>query len=205
MTNGLLNDRRFQLNTAILVLLLILQVTGMLRGLNESVDAFLPSPNPGLLAILTAFGSDLFLVPFAVLVVYLDLRNKKRLSTETLIFLVSAVVGLILVGILKVAINEPRPRNNGGFSFPSGHAFRGAIVAVYASNRWRKSIPIAVAFALAVAMTRLLLHVHWFGDVLFSLVLAPWVYTLVKATQDSWIPLYRKIILKLGLGVLDVE
>ncbi|WP_457751644.1 phosphatase PAP2 family protein [Thermococcus sp.] len=205
MANGLLNDRRFQLNTAILVLLLILQVTGMLKGLNESVDAFLPSPNPTLLAILTAFGSDLFLVPFAVLVVYLDLRNKNKLSKETLIFLVSAVVGLIIVGILKVAINEPRPHNNGGFSFPSGHTFRGAIVAVYSSNRWRKSTPIAVAFALAVAMTRLLLHVHWFGDVLFSLVLAPWTYTLIKATQDSWIPLYKKIILKLRLGVLDVE
>ncbi|WP_297535315.1 phosphatase PAP2 family protein [Thermococcus sp.] len=205
MPSESLKNWKFLLNTALLALLLILQLTGLMAGINSRVDALLPSPNPTLMNVLTAFGSDLFLVPFAIAVIYLDIRNSGKLSRETLIFLVSAVVGLIIVGVLKVAINEPRPRNHGGFSFPSGHTYRGAIIAVYASNRWERATPLAVLFAVGVAMTRLLLHVHWFGDVLFSLLLAPWVYSIVKATQDSWLPLYRRVISRLGLGVLDVE
>ncbi|AHL22252.1 phosphatase PAP2 family protein [Thermococcus nautili] len=193
------------LNTALLALVLILQLAGLMKGINTKVDSLLPSPSPSLLSVLTAFGGDVFLIAFSLLTVLLDVRNSGKLSRETLVFLVSAVIGLVIVGVLKVAINEPRPRNHGGFSFPSGHTYRGAIIAVYASNRWKRATPLAVLFALGVAMTRLLLHVHWFGDVLFSLLLAPWVYSIVKATQDSWLPLYRRVISRLGLGAFDVE
>ncbi|WP_457742186.1 phosphatase PAP2 family protein [Thermococcus sp.] len=205
MSVKLIKDWKFLLNTALLALVLALQLRGAMAGFNSWVDALLPSPDPSIMNVLTAFGSDVFLVPFAIAIMYLDIKNSGKLSRETLVFLISAFVGLVIVGILKVGINEPRPRNHGGFSFPSGHTYRGAIIAVYVSDRWKRATPLAVLFAIGVAMTRLLLHVHWFGDVLFSLLLAPWVYNLVKATQDSWIPIYRKIVLRLGLGVLDVE
>ncbi|NJE48533.1 phosphatase PAP2 family protein [Thermococcus sp. 9N3] len=196
---------KFLLNTALLALVLILQLAGLMKGINTKVDSLLPSPSPSLLSVLTALGGDVFLIAFSLLAVLLDIRNSGKLSRETLVFLVSAVIGLVIVGVLKVAINEPRPRNHGGFSFPSGHTYRGAIIAVYASNRWKRATPLAVLLAVGVAITRLLLHVHWFGDVLFSLLLAPWVYSIVKATQDSWLPLYRRVISRLGLGVFDVE
>ncbi|WP_297436269.1 phosphatase PAP2 family protein [Thermococcus sp.] len=205
MSRELLRDRKFLLNTALLILILFLQFACLMRGINARIDSLLPSPSSSLLSVLTAFGSDFFLIPFAVAVIYLDIRNFGKLSRETLIFLASVFIGLVIVGILKVAINEPRPRNHGGFSFPSGHAYRGAIIAVYTSNRWRRLVPLAVTFAIGVAMTRLLLHVHWFGDVLFSLLLAPWIYSIVDATQDSWLSLYRRIVSRLGLGVFDVE
>jgi len=205
MSTELLKSRGFLLNTVLLALVLVLQLTGLMAGIDSRVDALIPSPSPRLLGTLTALGGNLFLIAFSAALIYLDIRGSGRLSRETLVFLVAAFVGLVMVGVLKVAINEPRPRNHGGYSFPSGHAYRGAVTAVYAANRWKRAAPLAVLFAVVVAATRLLLHVHWFGDVLFSLLLAPWVYSIVKATQDSWLPLYRRVISRLGLGVLDVE
>ncbi|ASJ15634.1 hypothetical protein A3L04_00350 [Thermococcus chitonophagus] len=189
----------------LLALIFILQVLGLLRGINERIDFLLPSPSPRVLTILTALGGNLFFSAFALFAIYLDVKEHGKLSRETLVFLLSAFLGLAIVGILKVALNEPRPRGHGGFSFPSGHAFRGGIIAVYSSNRWKKIGIIAWAYAIGVALTRLLLHVHWFSDVIFSLLLAQWIYNVVKVTQDTWLPLYRRIVGKLGISFLDVE
>ncbi|MFA4701452.1 phosphatase PAP2 family protein [Pyrococcus kukulkanii] len=197
--------RKILASSFLLALIFILQVLGLLRGTNERIDTLLPSPNPGVLTILTALGGNLFFFAFVFFAIYLDVKKHGKLSKETLVFLLSAFLGLVIVGILKVALNEPRPRGYGGFSFPSGHAFRGGIIATYSSNRWKRFRIIAWTYAISVALTRLLLHVHWFSDVLFSLLLAPWIYNVVKVTQGTWLHLYRKIVRKLGINFLDIK
>ncbi|NPA47932.1 MAG: phosphatase PAP2 family protein [Thermococci archaeon] len=167
--------------------LLLAQLAGGFTGLNSWVNDRLPVIDSGLMNALTALGGDAFLVPAITLFVILDLR-RGRLSGETLALLIATAVGLALVAVMKVSFAEPRPRPLPGAnllssgSFPSGHAFRAAVIASYVSDRWRKLTPLAWTYAAGIAITRLLLHYHWFSDVLFSLVFAPWLYLTIRGT-----------------------
>ena len=182
--------KTFLLETFVLIAILLLQISGLFRGLNELVNSTLPLLDGRFMELLTSLGGDAFLVPFMALVVLLDLR-KGGLSKKTLAFIISAFVGLAIVGFLKVALSSPRPRPLPGANvlsagaFPSGHTFRASIIASYVSDRWKKLAPLAWAYAVGIALTRLFLHYHWLSDVLFSLVLAPWLYTLVKSVLGA--------------------
>ena len=186
---GIKLDIRFGILTIGVLGLLVLQAAGALNGINEWVNSSLPLIDTPLMNFLTAFGGDIFLFSFAALALYLDWRDKGRPSLETASFLLSIVVGLAAVGALKLIFAEPRPiaygSGIGSYAFPSGHSFRAAIIAAYGSDRWRKYAPLFWAYAVGIALTRLLLHVHWLGDVLFSLLFAPWLYLLLKPPSEE--------------------
>ena len=177
---------RFALHTAVLAALLLLQVAGALHGINEAVNSSLPLVDNASIRVLTELGGDAFLVAFTVLVLLLDWKNGGKISKKTLAFLVATFVGLAVVGVLKVATAEPRPRPLPGANalsagaFPSGHTFRAAVIASYVADRWKRLSYIAWAYAVGIALTRLLLHYHWLSDVAFSLLLAPWLYHVAK-------------------------
>ncbi|NJE00872.1 phosphatase PAP2 family protein [Thermococcus sp. JdF3] len=182
---GVKFDAKFTTLTVGVLVVLVLQEAGLLYGINERVNSSLPLIDTPLMNFLTAFGGDIFLFSFAALALYLDWRDKGRPSLKTASFLLSIVVGLAAVGALKLIFAEPRPiaygSGVGGYAFPSGHAFRAAVIAAYGSDRWKKYAPLFWAYAGGIALTRLLLHVHWLGDVLFSLLFAPWLYLLLKS------------------------
>ena len=170
--------------TVIVFAILFLQALGAFKGVNEWVNSTLPLVDTPLMNFLTALGGDIFLIPFSVVVLYLDWREGS-ISRRTIAFILAVAVGLAAVGALKFLFAEPRPRpygpGIGGYAFPSGHTFRAAIITAYASDRWKKYAPIAWIYAVAIALTRLFLHYHWFSDVLFSLFFAPWLYLLLKS------------------------
>ena len=171
----------FILLTTIVFAILILQTAGAFDKINVWVNSALPLVDTPWMRFLTALGGDLFLISFSTLMVYLDWRKRRGLSRRTMAFLGTVVLGLLSVLALKFALAVPRPRPDyGTYAFPSGHTFRAAVIAAYSADRWRKYAPLAWAYAVGIALTRLLLHVHWFSDVLFSLVLAPWLYLLLK-------------------------
>ncbi|NJE10460.1 phosphatase PAP2 family protein [Thermococcus sp. MAR1] len=177
-------DTKFTALTAGVLIVLVLQATGLLHGINEWVNLKLPLVDTPLMNFLTAFGGDLFLIPVIGLSFYFDWRSGK-VSPKTLAFVLSAIMGLAAVGALKFLFAEPRPipygSGIGAYAFPSGHTFRAAIIASYATDRWKKLAPLAWIYAVGIALTRLFLHVHWLGDVLFSLLFAPWLYLLLKS------------------------
>ncbi|WP_456422090.1 phosphatase PAP2 family protein [Thermococcus sp.] len=200
----------FIIHTAVLVAILLLQITGIMGNLNQMVEAKTPLIEEPPMEFLTAFGGDVFLLPFMAFVIFLELKERK-LSRKTFVFVLSAFIGLVMVAILKVIFAEPRPRPLPGANFlsrgafPSGHAFRAAIIASYVSDRWKRLAPVAWAYAVGVALTRLFLHYHWFGDVLFSLLFAPWLYNLVSSLESLWMPIYLKTLRILHLEVRDFE
>jgi membrane-associated phospholipid phosphatase len=102
------------------------------------------------------------------------------------LFVMSVVLGQVLISnAIKVAIDRARPELRPraiftGTSFPSGHTTAAAatylavavVLGIATSPRTRAALAgTAVAIAVAVGCTRVLLGVHWFSDVLAGLVI----------------------------------
>jgi undecaprenyl-diphosphatase len=106
---------------------------------------------------------------------------KKRKEAVFLILLL--VADDILVYLFKHIIKRARPENliETGFSFPSGHSmiavvFLGFMIYFFAGKIKNKPakigfIAIAIALVLLASLSRLILGVHWFTDVLAGLLL----------------------------------
>lgn len=98
-----------------------------------------------------------------------------------------------LVFGLKEAVARPRPGGalfaGSDFAFPSGHAARAAAALGLA---WGLGLPrawklAALAFALLMALARLVARAHWLSDVLASLALGALLGSLVGlAWRRDW-------------------
>jgi len=137
----------------------------------------------GLLDVATALGSTVAAVGFMVAVLVVE---HFRVPSRVLpVFFVVVLGGqALLVQLVKETVDRVRPdaglANGLGPSFPSGHsATAAACFAAIALALSRRRGPRAqalvvggaVALAILVATTRVLLGVHWFTDALAGLVL----------------------------------
>ena len=123
--------------------------------------------------IVTYFGSELILIPFAGLLYMLSKTNK--LETAFVVVFVVVVSDIVLFP-LKTGYVRPRPSHvlNGVIlplgvdnesSFPSGHTARAFAVATLVSVRMgRKYVPL-LALAIGVALSRIIIGVHFPSDV----------------------------------------
>ncbi len=103
----------------------------------------------------------------------------------------AAVVVTVAIGaVIKTFVRRRRPQGHpsglysrrwDSHSFPSGHAGRVAAVAMSVSFAFPDLTPAAWAYALSVAATRVMLGVHWLGDVLFGMALGSTVGAVVFA------------------------
>ena len=121
-------------------------------------------------------------------VVFVVRRSWEQLTAAVLTF----VVGEGLLWTMKAIFSRDRPGSDlidtAGASFPSGHAFTGVIVYGFLLVVvWRWNVPAAVrwgatfvllAVAITIALSRIVLGVHWVTDVLggFSFGVA-WLMT----------------------------
>ncbi|WP_297503684.1 phosphatase PAP2 family protein [Thermococcus sp.] len=203
--------------TGILALLFALQITGAFKGMDNSINSTL-SGGGSFVSLLTDTASFALTALYILLFLLWDFKDRGRLSRFTLELTAGIAVSMVIVGLLKVFVGAPRPgeaqvhwgliesiKNADYFSFPSGHTTRAFVLAYFLSRRWKKLWPLWWGWAVSIALTRLLLHVHWFSDVLFAAFLGPWVGLLVELTEEWWLPYYRAIVNALKLGVFDVE
>ena len=186
-----------------LTLALLVQASPRVRGWDESVASWVAeevSPSAGGLAHgLTQIGSSpVYMAVTAVVTVALLVTRRFRLAG----FLVCVVLGQwMLSNLLKHLFERDRPTIDQvvdayGYSFPSGHATASAavflslaLVVAAVRPQWNRSLIIgsAIALAVLVAGTRVVLGVHWTTDVLAGLALG-WTWCLLCAWAFRVLP-----------------
>ena len=136
--------------------------------------------------VATTFGDADFLVwPMLATVATLAVAGRRRLAADAAILFLATPLA---VAALKVAVRRPRPPADlalpDAFAFPSGHATGGAVVLGALAVLCLVDRPdaragaralvwgVAAAGALAIAVSRVWLGVHWPSDVIAALGLA---------------------------------
>jgi len=198
--------RDFIIATSLLLALLIGQAAGVVPRVDGAVQGVFPHTRATPVAAFTLLASFPAAVFFLAIFVAVDVKRDGKPSRETLLLLASMVVSTAIVVLLKALFQTPRPGEPAvheqvfsailhadRFAFPSGHATRASLLAVYLQKRWPRYSPLWWAYAFAIAASRLVLNVHWLGDVLFGLILGVWTYLLVELAVGDWMPVYRRL------------
>lgn len=182
----LLERRRLAILSTLVLAVLALKVTeDVLGGESGPIDrailvfvhAHVPTAWTAFFEAITLSGSSLALVPVLSLATIALLYSVHRY--EAILLAASALTGAGLVYLVKTLVRRVRPELwpsewYAGTSFPSGHTLVIAAVATSAAlvliRLWPATRPwaigIAAVWTVLVALSRLVLGVHWPTDVL---------------------------------------
>ncbi|MDP3141775.1 MAG: phosphatase PAP2 family protein [Methylotenera sp.] len=188
------------------VLLLVLAVSAIkvsedvLGGESGSIDTailvFIHSYVPGSVTwffnAATYTGSSKVLFPLATIATIVFLSTKYRF--EAMLVAASSISGAIVIYFMKMLVSRSRPALwdtawYWGSSFPSGHTLAVAAFAtslVLCIRRIRPAfqnlaLSIAVVWICVVAMSRLVLGVHWPTDVLTAACIGAFIPLAINA------------------------
>ncbi len=154
--------------------------------------------SPALVAffsLATLTGASLFLAPFTVVLSGMFLLTRHR--REAFLLVVSMVCAWVLTYGIKALVNRSRPDLWStawywGASFPSGHTLNTAafataltisVVRIWPPSRYA-AVPLAIAWICLVALSRLVLGVHWPTDVLAAICMGVFVPLSVSLMLD---------------------
>lgn len=156
-----------------------------------------PQALGGLFAAVTLSGSAMVLLPAAGLAALALLATRHRF--EALLLGASSITATVVVWGLKAIVGRARPalweaQWYWGSSFPSGHtlstaAFSTAAALCIAGVWPRAGTPamvLAVLWTGLVAISRLVLGVHWPSDVLAAMCLGAFIPLLISVATDLW-------------------
>ncbi|MCY7314997.1 MAG: phosphatase PAP2 family protein [Rubrivivax sp.] len=149
----------------------------------------------GFFAVVTLSGSELFLIPIAVVAALLLLKAGRR--SEAWLLSGSLAAATLVVWSMKALIGRARPslweaQWYLGSSFPSGHTLSTAAFSTAAALCVARIYPRAATAAMALAMlwtalvalSRLILGVHWPSDVLAAMCIGAFIPLLFSLAGD---------------------
>jgi len=146
-------------------------------------------------SFITNFGSGVIITIFLMVILgAFVLRKRWR---YTLLSIVAILGATILQLAIKSLVHRIRPENliETGFSFPSGHATTAIVfvsLLIYSFKDDFKNlivkyilIILSTSFFVAVGISRIILHVHWFSDVIAGMSLGLFWFMLVVLVERS--------------------
>jgi len=146
-----------------------------------------------LVTIIFDFSIHFILVAICVAILIYLFRGKRH----TILFVSAISLGALLVYLMKIYFNVPRPDGGVmevfGKSFPSGHATVATIFFImlmysfdkYLSSAKRNMFNLFCLLGIVlVSFSRIYLGVHWFSDVLFGVFLGSLICYLVVYVSD---------------------
>jgi undecaprenyl-diphosphatase len=144
---------------------------------------------------ITNFGGTVIVaILFTLTLVVLLFKKRWRFAIISTIALLGAVI--LQLGI-KALVRRVRPENliQTGFSFPSGHTITAIVfvsLLIYSfkddfKNKIVRYVLIIVftSFFVAVGISRVILHVHWFSDVVAGMSLGLFWFMLLVLIERS--------------------
>ena len=132
-----------------------------------------------------------------ILAITLGILTFKKRWRFAILSLVAILGATILQLVIKSLVHRQRPENliETSFSFPSGHAITAIVyvsLLIYSFKDDIKNaavkyvlITLASVFFIAVAISRIILHVHWFSDVLAGMSLGLFWFMFVVLVERS--------------------
>jgi undecaprenyl-diphosphatase len=161
-------------------------------------------PTTAVAVALSWLGSGWVNWPLRVAALLLLARRRHWLRLAA--FALSVATSELLIGLLKGAIDRPRPPGSliatTAAAFPSGHAIASAVTAVGlvlvlaepGRTRWRWEVR-AVEFTAVMALSRVYLRAHWLSDTVAGALLGaglalgwPALLMAVRHRQDVAAP-----------------
>lgn len=154
-----------------------------------------PAALNGFFELVTFSGSARFLVPVSVVAATALLVARRRF--EALLVSVSVITATLAVWGMKAIVARARPALwdanwYWGSSFPSGHTLSTAALSTAAAlcvaRIWPRAGSLAMALAVLwtglVAVSRLVLGVHWPSDVLAAMCMGAFIPLLISVAND---------------------
>jgi membrane-associated phospholipid phosphatase len=166
-------------------------------ALNESI-ALRTDTNTQLLTWFTHLGGSIGMTIIASLITIAMVWRWRSRTPLILMFIAAAgsltmtIVGKAIVGRVRPPLTEAVPPYEYAFSFPSGHALNSTVIAGMVAylllrrlrRQWARvaAVIVAIAWALAMGLSRVFLGHHWLTDVIFAwLVGAAWLALLITS------------------------
>ena len=201
-----LTTQRFAVLTLLTLLILAVKIfEDVLTRESGPVDAALlwfirqvmPPAMASFFSLVTLTGAAKFLVPAtAALSVLFFVTQHRR---QAILLVASMACGWVLTYTVKALVGRARPELWSttwywGSSFPSGHTLSTAVFAtaltIGAAQIWPKSryftLPIAIVWVGLMALSRLVLGVHWPTDVLAAVCLGVFIPLAISVLLDLY-------------------
>lgn len=135
----------------------------------------------------------LYLLITALLVSTILYMNKQK--SQAILLAITSLTVAIIIKSLKAIIQAPRPTNSliieTGYSFPSGHTtfaivFFGLLVYIFTKPNKRLIPSILATFIItAIALSRLILKVHYPTDIIAGLIIGTTILTISILTHKK--------------------
>lgn len=137
-------------------------------------------------------------VLFFIILFFLALRGKKDFREVVFLFLAFALGWTVNSVVLKDTFARPRPefslnnviivgKHETDFSFPSGHAFTIALLALLVARKKDSLMIFFIPFTLLVGLSRIYLGAHYPSDVLVGLGLGFLYGLVINGVVDKFI------------------
>ncbi|MFP8957363.1 phosphatase PAP2 family protein [Natrialbaceae archaeon A-CW3] len=160
------------------------------QSTNEAVRETLPEWVIGVFEIVTHLGDGATLIIFATMLYWFGTESRRR---QRALVIAIGLGALAISAGMKGIFVRPRPElagGYGGYSFPSAHAlgaaaFYGALAVVADTGTRLQRYVLVGTIILLVAFSRIVIGVHYVGDVLVGVVIGLAFVALVVRSERA--------------------